>query len=1103
MECAASLPVHESSVTMQLSESPTETGCPSVAELQAFDQGYLPELDINRVASHLDGGCRACAALIDGLGNIDPFAADLRSATAQGPLPDPHVAGRYRVGERIGQGGMGVVYRATEEPTGRIVALKRLTGHLALTPLAIARFRHEVTALARVEHPNVVRLYDFDLEADPPFLVMEFVDGESLAKRLNGKPLPAHEAATLMEKVAGAVQAVHEAGLLHRDLKPGNILLTRTGDPKVSDFGLARGADEEARLTKTGATLGTPEYMPPEQARGSTALTPATDVYALGATLYELLTGRPPFVGPTEMSVLDQVIRTEPLTPTRLQPKVPRDLETICLKCLEKDPTRRYATARAVADELHRFLAGVPILARPIGSTRRAVRKMARHKLVSGMAAAVVIAIVGGGVYSTFRWFGERKALQESESARHEAERTTYNLLIRDADSEWLAGRAAKGLKRLEACPPELRGWEWQYLVHRTGFREREERRHPLMSSSMAMTPDGSRLRFSALDGQVHELAVSDRTAVMPPLSVFPPKEIGGVFSRSARRFAFAPERGKPIFVWDLDERKLVQSIPRPFDSVYILSLSNDGSRLAAGDANSFGVWVWDVAAGTLLQHWEADNESDLDPSGRPTKGIRTLAFSTDGRRLAAGTRDRATIWEIESGKKIAFVPAYRDSTPKELHAVQTLAFVDPVGNLLITGGQFDPRVPERAELLIHDLRKKGREGIRVVANDLRQYEPYAVSRDGTRIAFASGPGMVTVRDLDDRHEVGRFRPNGKVLNLAFVRDDRELLMRNPKGIELWNVARPPGGEVIEMKPRHRTFGLTATKDGQTVLFVVPGKVAGHLRVCVWDRTGGPLSYLPLGPSPLFPIDLAMSPDGHRVAVAMPNALGVQVWDWRLGKQVAILTGPKETVTRVAFTPDGHVVASAADGVCRLWDVANPNDPLTLYTFPGTLIAQALSPEGDVVAIGGSLKAEGNEQLILVHIPTRRITTQLSVGINRVSAIAFQPGSRRLAISTFSSSTAGASLEIWDPATGTRLLSDADAHDDQVTFILFSDTGKSLFTGSRDGAIKVWDPDRCTELLTLAGHTDAVNRGVMLPNGLLFTSSWDGTVRVWDGRPVE
>jgi serine/threonine-protein kinase len=289
--------------------------------------------------------------------------------TATGTWPE--VPG-YELLAELGRGAFGVVYQARQRRLGRVVALKVLRDGALADAEQRARFQAEAEVVARLHHPNVVQIYEVGESEGRPFFAMEWVDGGSLAERLGGKPQPARAAAQLVETLARAVHAAHQRNVVHRDLKPGNVLLTQDGTPKVTDFGLAKRMDAAAGLTKSNAIMGTPPYMAPEQAQARTRdIGPVTDVYALGAILYELLTGRPPFRAETDYDTLLLVVNEDPVPPRRLQPKVPRDLETICLKCLAKAAKKRYASALDLAKDLRRFQAGEPIAARPVGRGER------------------------------------------------------------------------------------------------------------------------------------------------------------------------------------------------------------------------------------------------------------------------------------------------------------------------------------------------------------------------------------------------------------------------------------------------------------------------------------------------------------------------------------------------------------------------------------------------------------------------------------------------------------------------------------------------------------------------------------------------------------
>jgi serine/threonine protein kinase len=390
----------------------------------------------------------------------------------------------YEILGELGHGGMGIVYQARQKSLDRVVALKVLRSAATLGPSERARFRNEAEAVARLQHPNIVQVHeigDWLPEGGGeslPFLVLEYVEGCSLADRLSSQPLSDREAA-LVEVVARAVHHAHERGIVHRDLKPANVLLqaeenltqrrqdakqdkdkeeeskdrnlqenadrssglaslrlgvTSSWVPKITDFGLARWLQRDGGLTETGAVVGTPGYMAPEQASGrSKQAGPAADVYSLGAVLYECLTRRPPFTGDSVVETLRQVLHEEPIPPRRLRPGCSRDLETICLKCLHKEPARRYANAVDLADDLRRFLDGKPVRARPVGQIERAWRWCRRNPVVAGLVAAVTLALVAGTVTSTCFWLlsarhaedavaalgREKKAAAAEKTARH------------------------------------------------------------------------------------------------------------------------------------------------------------------------------------------------------------------------------------------------------------------------------------------------------------------------------------------------------------------------------------------------------------------------------------------------------------------------------------------------------------------------------------------------------------------------------------------------------------------------------------------------------------------------------------------------------------
>jgi serine/threonine-protein kinase len=435
-------------------QPPTSTNhCPAPAVLQRFLLGRLAPSEVDRLAGHVEQ-CPACVAtlrtfrdrdtLLDAMEHPvpapeqaveDKVLAGLLSRLEQldtavlaaTPLPPgrlPEVPG-YEILEELGRGSMGVVYKARHLSLNRVVALKMIRSGQLAGPEERLRFLAEAEAIAAVRHPGIVQVHDFGTHDGLPYFSLEFCPGGTLADKLAGPPLPPREAAGVVEQVACAVQAAHERGIVHRDLKPGNVLLDRDGSPRVTDFGLAKRV-QAVGLTATGAVMGTPSYMAPEQVAGKTKETgPAADVYALGAILYECLTGRPPFNAAGVHETLLQVLSDEPVPPRRLNAQVPHDLETICLKCLQKEPARRYSSAAELAGELGRWQRGEPIRARPAGRVERALKWARRRPAAAALVGVSVLALVGLIALSSvalWQWQAAVAALDSERTALTQAE---------------------------------------------------------------------------------------------------------------------------------------------------------------------------------------------------------------------------------------------------------------------------------------------------------------------------------------------------------------------------------------------------------------------------------------------------------------------------------------------------------------------------------------------------------------------------------------------------------------------------------------------------------------------------------------------------------
>jgi hypothetical protein len=555
---------------------------------------------------------------------------------------------------------MGVVCRARHLALKRSVALKIIRLGEDAGPEPLARFRAEAEAVARLQHPNIVSVYEVGEHQGLPFYALELVEGGSLAQRLGGQPLTPSEAARLVEAVARAMQLAHSRNVVHRDLKPANILLASGGCeppvddgtggshppladcvPKVTDFGLARQLDRDSGQTQTGAILGTPSYMAPEQAWGRTGEAgPAADVYALGAILYECLTGRPPFKGTTVLETLEQVRTQEPVALRQLNPRLPRDLETVALKCLRKEPEGRYTSAEALADDLHRWQVGEPIQARPVSAAERLVKWVRRNPLVAALLALVVVTLTGGaaGIYVKYREAEEQRqvaqeetrkaeeetrkkedALRGKQKAMEELEEELANGKIQLAQAAWEKGDVAVARAVLGQVPGPLRRWEWRYLRRAFEGSLFSFYGHTTKVYGVAFSPDGARLATTSRDGTAR---LWDARTGAPLLVLRGHTDMvqGVAFSPDGTRLATANWDGTAR-LWDTRTGAALLTIHRITGTVQGIAFSPDGTRLATGSKDLTGR-LWDVRTGACVLVLKAGS-------------VEVVAFSPDGACLA------------------------------------------------------------------------------------------------------------------------------------------------------------------------------------------------------------------------------------------------------------------------------------------------------------------------------------------------------------------------------------------------------------------------------------------------------------------------------------
>ena len=558
----------------------------------------------------------------------------------------------------LGRGGMGIVYKARQVKLNRLVALKMILAGSHAGEEDLARFRLEAEAVAAVQHANIVQIYEIGESEGRPFFSLEFVEGGSLADHLKETHLKTRQAAQLVEVLARAMHVAHKRGLVHRDLKPANVLMTEDGTPKITDFGLAKKLDVEKGQTRSGAIMGTPSYMAPEQAGGK-KVGPAADTYALGAILYQLVTGRPPFQADTPVDTVLQVISDDPVPPRTLRPRTPRDLETICLKCLQKEPNQRYATAAELAEDLHRFQVGEPIRARPIGITGRFLKWTRRRPALASLFVFIPLVLILAGVIavSSRTWF--LAVLQDSPRAVKPDGRT--------AGTHWQAsGLAVSRDGTLLAAADK--GGTIQLWDAKTGTKG-IALTHGQDVTSIAFHPDGKLL---ASTGKDHNVKIWDVATGKQVRTLLGHTDVVAclAFNPKGDRLASASE-DKRVIIWDPDKDVPLNTFTGHQGKVHCLAFSPDGVHVASGNTA-----VERHLIGGVVQIWEAKKGGKTIHYLKHKGPVYSVAFSPDGKRLAsAGADDMVRLWDTTSGAELFTYKLHKDT-------VYGLAF-SPDGKLL------------------------------------------------------------------------------------------------------------------------------------------------------------------------------------------------------------------------------------------------------------------------------------------------------------------------------------------------------------------------------------------------------------------------------------
>jgi WD40 repeat protein/tRNA A-37 threonylcarbamoyl transferase component Bud32 len=1057
--------------------------------------------------------------------SVETLRLDIRGVPAdvRTPLPlipAPRILG-YELFEEVGAGGMGIVYRARHRGLNRIVALK------VLRPTAIgdeesrARFRAEAEAVAKLQHPNIIQVFEIGESGPAPFIALEFVESGSLTQWTIHPQAP-RPAAELVEKIARAVHSAHQLGVIHRDLKPANVLLTRSGEPKIADFGLAKQIEDERDssgrfVTQAGFVVGTPEYMPPEQTAGRPA-TPAIDIYALGIILYELLTSNVPFRGATPFDTMTLVHDQEPVPPRRVQPTLPRDLETICLKCLEKNPARRYPSAQALADDLRSFLDGRTIHARRAGSGEKAVRWAKRNPIVavSLTGIAVTVCLAYTVVFQNNRRLenslaNEAMHRRNAQTNAEEADRSAAEARFR-ADAErfeiYRAHLTAAtslfdthdvGAKRnLFDCPPEFRGWEWRHFASRLDRAERRIENPPVVRMCfLTLIPGGSRL--CATTATTHyslNVGTGEWSSKPRPTAGRHP-----TLSADGRRM-LSHVLPKGLEYWNIETNQSYR-----IEQTGEFHFTADGTKFLTG------------CPGNVVRLRESDTGRVLHefaPYG--ASGVENVYFSPDGTRIVTFSRDlqRLDLWD-ETGRPVAALQIGKTGL-RRVHFGRTRFITEEgfpetalklwdaaTGRLLgrleghtnaLAGASFSP---DETRIVTASMDQTARLWNASNGNPIQKLTGHkgwvnqaAFSPDGSRIMTASQDHTLRLWDgLDGTlvnvlpghdEEVTRacWTPDGA--KIVSVSGDCVTRIWDAKSIEFDGVLSGHGNFV---------YGVAIHPDGRRA---VSASWDGSARV--WDlKDERELARFDHGDGTIV-TSVAIRPDGKMIATRTREA--VHLWDLEAKREVHRWNAPMDPWrhTRIAFSPDGRLLASGGvDNSIHIWEVDSRKEYAVLRGHTDTVRDVVFSPDGRWLASGGEVL---DNTVRIWNVAEKREATVLRKHTAAVYSLAFNSDGSLLA-----SGSLDDHVRIW--RTDDWSLAKELPHGSHIYGLAFSPDGKRLASACANNAVRVWDTGKWEEAVDLRGHGMYVHSVAFTPDGeTLLSCSGDKTLRIWSTkRPGE
>lgn len=1033
--------------------------------------------------------------------------------------------GEYQLLSEIARGGMGIVFKARHRKLNRIVALKVTRSDKQSPEEESFRFLAEAEAAAKLDHPNIVPIYEVGEDGGRLFFSMAYVEGKSLAQLVRASPLTPRRAVELIKQVADAVSYAHSNGVIHRDLKPGNILVDGKGLPRITDFGVAKRTDVESGLTRDGQIMGTPSYMSPEQAGGKNdQVGPLADVYSLGATLYFLLVGRPPFQAGSVIDTLRQVEDLEPVPPRVLSRSVDRDLDTICLKCLEKRPEQRYASAAELSADLERFLQGQAIHARPVGTFGKLTRWGRRNPAIATLVGLVAFGLVATTIASLLTLNHILGINEDLVDAKNLANQNALNEKMQRRRADDQARETRRQLERLYsekgldlADNRDLSGallWWTQPFSDQHGTVERPEstlKRLSLYwrySPSSALeqifmvqspcwfatfNPKGDRFAAGGEDGQIRIWDVSTGETVLPPLD----------HVANIRHLAFSPDGtflvssswGQGVRVWDTATGKLIKDLLGK-KHIENTAISPDGKRVisagAGKDVSIFSTETWQPISkelphkrelsfvafsrdGTKIvtaswdgtaRVWDGFTGDPVTPPlSHETHGVTWAEFSPDGKLVVTACWDKkARIWDVASGKLISTMASHKSQLRQ--------ASFHPGGRLLVTAS-------EDGTAMVWEV-ATGRSVTPPLQHQSVVWRA-VFSPSGGQVATASRDGTARLWDTATGQSIAIFRNQRAVRHVQFSRDGKDLIVASEDGtVKLWQLDReisqgPRIGHLADLQDASFSpdgkWILTASRDG---------------KARVWDSdTGKPVSNW-MGHQSWIR-NASFSPDGRMVLTASTDGTA-RVWESETGKPIGQPMVHSREVRYASFSLDSRkVVTAGMDESAKIWN-AQTGQLIFKLDHASQVWYAVFSNNGEKVATGTT-----TGEVAIWDCASGKCLAQVTRHKLIVSCLAFSPDDRFLL-----SASEDGNARVSEIATG-KTLPQEFRHGAAILHASFRQDGRWVLTSSQDGSAQIWETATGRPVSPAMAHRGTVFRAVFSPDGKwVSTASADGTMRVWE-----